>query len=295
MSSNQTLGMRKQFDRDGFVVIKHAVDRFLLDRIDDETDKWVNESRSHHQNYGETLDGKARFDLQPGHRADRPLLRRVSNPVDVSETFRKVLFEGPIVELVTGLIGPDVKFHHCKLNNKPPQSGVEVNYHQDHPFDPHTNDDIVVALLMLDDMTEDNGCLRVVPGSHKKRYSHYENDEFIGRIPSTDYERACEDAVSITGKRGDLVLQHTWLVHGGDANRTERTRRMLICDYAAADAIALTPVQMPSPYTGTIVAGVTSRQARTTQQYLELPPKYEDDSFFGVQQKLGTKNTANNR
>jgi len=285
MNTISTVGMREKFDRNGFILIKQAVDSILLDRLDDETSKWVDESRSHRTNYGQTIEGKARFDLQPGHSPEQPLLRRVANPVDISAAFRQVLFEGPVVDLVTTLIGPDVKFHHCKLNNKPPRSGVEVNYHQDHPFDPHTNEDVVVALLMLDDMTEDNGCLRVVPGSHKKRYSHYENDEFVGRIPSSEYETACADAISLTGKRGDLVLQHTWLVHGGAANDTDFTRRMLICDYTAADAIALTPVQMPSPYTGTIVAGVATRQARTTQQYLELPPKYEYDSFFGVQQK----------
>lgn len=284
LSATSQVGIRAQFKKDGYVVLRGAVDSDTVRRLNFRTDQWVEQSRQHQRNYGDTPDGKARFDLQPGHSPERPMLRRVANPVDISEDYRRVLFQGPVVEQVTNLIGPDVKFHHCKLNNKPPGSSVEVEYHQDHPFDPHTNDDVVVALLMLDDMTEENGCLRVVPGSHGNHFSHYEGDKFIGRIPTDAYPEMAKHAVPITGVAGDLVLQHTWMVHGGEANRTNRPRRMLICDYTAADAIALTPIQMPSKYSGLIVAGRPSRQARVTQQSLELPPKYEDDSFFGVQQ-----------
>ncbi len=283
-TQQQQLSRRRQFDDDGYVVIRGAVDPDSVARLNLQIDRWVQESRSHDNNYGKTLDGKARFDLQPGHSAEHPMLRRVANPVDISDDFRQVLFAGTVVNQVTNLIGPDVKFHHCKLNNKPPGSDVAVHYHQDHPFDPHTNDDIVVALLMLDDMTEQNGCLRVIPGSHRKRFSHYHNDKFVGRILDEAFPDIDAHAVPITGAAGDLILQHTWMVHGGTANRTSHPRRMLICDYTAADSIALTPIQMPSKYSGMLVAGVPSRRARVNQQYLELPPKYEDDSFFGVQQ-----------
>lgn len=278
------ISLRKQFERDGYIVCRSAIDAQQLNRLNNQVDKWVEESRQHDKNYGKTLDNKARFDLQPEHSFEVPMLRRVANPVDISDVFRSTLLNGPIVDQVTNLIGPDVKFHHCKLNNKPPGSNVEVHYHQDHAFDPHTNDDIAVALLMLDDMTEENGCLRLVPGSHRRRFSHYQNDEFVGRIRLEDYPSLRDDAIPITGSAGDLIIQHTWMVHGGDANRSTAARRMLICDYAAADAVALTPVQMPSQYTGYIVAGTAIRQARLTQHFLELPPKYEDDSFFGVQQ-----------
>ena len=49
-----------------------------------------------------------------------------------------------------------------------------------------------------------------------------------------------------------------------------------------SDAVALTPPMVPSVHSGRIVKGKATRIARITQTRLELPPRYEDDSFFGV-------------
>jgi hypothetical protein len=184
---------------------------------------------------------------------------------------------------VTQLIGPDVKFHHCKLNMKLPGMGTYVGYHQDHPFDPHTNDDVAVALLMLDDTTLENGCLTVVPGSHRERYSHYRGDTFVGEIAAEHHADFDRRAVPIIGKAGDVCLQSTWMVHGGGPNRTDRPRRILICDYTAADAFWLLPPIVPSPHSGRIVRGKPTRIARFSAGTKELPQHYADDSFFGAQ------------
>jgi phytanoyl-CoA hydroxylase len=48
--------------------------------------------------------------------------------------------ESAMVDMVADLIGPDVKFHHCKINLKLPGSHTEVGYHQDFAYTPHTND-----------------------------------------------------------------------------------------------------------------------------------------------------------
>lgn len=272
-----------RFQEQGFVVVRGAVAPETIARLTGEIDRWIEESRAHPNNYGETPNGKARFDLAAGHSAAAPRLRRVANPVDISEAYRDVLWHGAIPDLVTELIGPDVKFHHCKINMKLPDTDTYVGYHQDHPFDPHTNDDVVVALLMLDDTTLENGCLTVVPGSHRERYSHYQGDKFVGEIAAAhrgDFDRR---AVPIIGKAGDVCLQSTWMVHGGGRNNTDRPRRILICDYTAADAFWLTPPIVPSIYSGRIVRGEPTRVARMSAGTKELPQHYADDSFFGAQ------------
>jgi hypothetical protein len=73
------------------------------------------------------------------------------------------MLDARTVDMVADLVGPDVKFHHCKINLKLSGAKTEVSYHQDFAYTPHTNDDIVTALLFLDDIDEDNGCLTVVP------------------------------------------------------------------------------------------------------------------------------------
>ncbi len=106
----------RQFREDGYVLARGLLDAARIARLTGELDAWIEESRAHGANYGETMDGKARFDLEAGHSADHPKLRRVANPADISEAYREALWDGPIVDAVAELIGPDVKFHHCKLN-----------------------------------------------------------------------------------------------------------------------------------------------------------------------------------
>ncbi len=272
-----------QFREDGYVLARGLLDRARVARLTGELDAWIEESRAQSANYGETMDGKARFDLEAGHSADHPKLRRVANPADISAAYREALWDGPIVDAVAELIGPDVKFHHCKLNIKLPGMETRVDYHQDHAYDPHSNDDMLAILLMLDEVSEANGCLRVVPGSHRERYSHYRDGRFVGATdPALDaeFERR---SLPITGRPGDVCLMHTWTVHGGGPNRSTRPRRLLLCDYTAADAVPLSPPAVPSPHTGRIVRGRPSRIARLTAGTIELPSPYADDSFFGLQ------------
>ena len=208
----------RHFAEFGYLICQSGIDDSLLKRLDDQVDNWIEQSRQHESNFGTTVDGKARFDLEVGHTRETPKLRRVANPVDVSENFQEVLWDSPMVDMVAQLIGPSIRFHHCKLNVKLPGMETVVYYHQDHSYDPHTNDDMLAILLMLDDATEKNGCLRVVPGSHKKRYSHFQKGEYVGAIDSSFNEEFNRLAVPIVASRGDVCFMHTWTVHGSRTN-----------------------------------------------------------------------------
>ena len=267
----------------GFVVAPSGLAPAAVAALRDEIAGWIEESRSQSANYGETVDGRKRFDLEPGHGPESPRLRRVANPVDISEAYRAALFDGPIVERVAQLIGPDVRFHHCKLNIKLPGMATRVDWHQDHAFDPHSNDDVVVMLLLLDDMTEANGALRIVPGSQHERHSHFEDGRFVGATARDKDAAFAARAEIITGRAGDACFMHTWCLHGSGPNSAAHPRRLLICDYAAADALPLGPPQMASAYSGRIVHGQATRRIRLKDDVIELPPNYDDDSFFSVQ------------
>ncbi len=276
----------EQLDRfwtDGYLVVENGVLENQLAALNRQLEAWIEESRRQISNFGETIDGKARFDLEPGHTPERPRLRRVANPADISETYRDALWTAPLVDMVVDLIGANVKFHHCKLNMKLPGMETSVGYHQDHPYDPHTNDDVIVALAMLTDMTRENGCLMVVPGSHRERYSLFQNDKYVGEISPAEVGRLERRAVPLTGKAGSVILQHTWMVHGSGTNQTDRPRNLLICDYTAADAFPLTPPAVPSSLTGSMVHGQPTRFARLKAGILELPAPYRQDSFFDLQ------------
>jgi len=281
-----------EFQENGFTIARGLLSGETLDALSDQLDAWTDESRSHEENYGfDTFNGRARFDLQPGHSAATPMLRRVTNPADISDAYQKALWEGPIVEAITDLIGPDVRFHHCKTNTKAPGAATKVDWHQDHAFTPLSNPDMVTVLVMLDETTEANGALQVVSGSHKTPYSHYQGDIFVGAISDED-AAAFEGRIElIEGKPGDVIFMHTWAVHGGGHNATDRPRRLVISEYMAADAVPLVEGPIATEHTGRLLAGRDLKIARLVQTEVELP-LYEDDSFFGLQEKLAAQKAA---
>ncbi|MGH6952784.1 MAG: phytanoyl-CoA dioxygenase family protein, partial [Alphaproteobacteria bacterium] len=139
----------ERFRAQGWLVAPGGVTAPALARLGAELAQWVEASRAHDASYGETMDGVARFDLEAGHTRDRPRLRRVNNPAEISEAWREASFAGATADMVADLIGPDVKFIHSKINLKLPATDTRVGFHQDFAYVPLTNEDMVTALLML--------------------------------------------------------------------------------------------------------------------------------------------------
>ncbi len=274
-----------RYRRDGWIVAGDAVTPEQLARLRAELDGWVDESRAHSEPWGPpTLDGRARFDMGAEHTPERPALRRVNNPSDISGHYFEAMSNARVADMAADLVGPDVKFHHCKINLKCPGANTTVHYHQDFAFTPHSNDDVVTALLMLDDVTEENGCLMVVSGTHRgPMYSLFRDGAFVGRVSDEDEAALARRQVAVTGPAGSVCLMHTRLAHGSAPNRSDRPRGLYICVYTACDAVPLARNPMPGPNEGLVVRGKASPVARTIDFEVELPKQPISASFFTVQ------------
>ncbi len=273
------------FWRDGFICVPDAVTPAQLGAMRGLITEWVEESRGHAKPFGaETIDGRPRFDMGAEHSAENPALRRINNPSDLYAPYTDVMRNAAVADMVADLIGPDVKFHHDKINLKLPGSHTEVHYHQDFLFTPHTNDDVVTALIMLDEVTEENGCLKVVPGSHKgELHSLFDGETFTGRMAADVTARMKAVDVPVVGPAGSVCLMHTRLAHGSDPNHGTASRGLYICVYTAADAVPLAKNPMPNPNEGSIIRGKAARVARLTVPEVELPAQPKSASFFTVQ------------
>src|SRR5438093_831034 len=86
----------------------------------------------------------------------------------------------------------------------PTIGGGEVGWHQDFPFFPHTNYDLLACMFLLDDATPENGCLRMIPGSHQRGpVDHYDaHGKFTGRATNPQDWEPDERA----GNVADLVV-----------------------------------------------------------------------------------------
>ena len=274
-----------KFWADGVLVAEDAVSAKELSDLKQVFEVWIEDSRSYSEDYGETLDGRPRFDLQPGHRPDKPALRRVQSPEEVSDIFENVMRKARTVDYCADLLGPNLKFHHGKVNSKLPGSATQVKWHQDFPFQPMTNDDIITCLLFLDDVTLENGPLEVILGSHKgPLYSHWHNGVFTGAVDPNIIIEQNNKIVSCTGKAGSVCLMHSSLLHGSAPNLSNQSRTLYITTYYAEDAIELSPNHLPSRFTHELVRGVATGKVRCSAYEMSLPAKPVGTSFFAQQE-----------
>ncbi|WP_317056629.1 MULTISPECIES: phytanoyl-CoA dioxygenase family protein [Roseovarius] len=272
------------FWRDGVLTVENAVSPDQLAAMREEFEGWIEESRAHQNDYGETMDGRARFSVEPGHSAETPALRRVQSPEEVSDVFLNTMRTAQTVDMVADLIGPNLRFHHGKVNSKQPGAATEIKFHQDFSFQPMTNDDLITALLFVDDVTLENGPLEVVPGTHKgPLYSHWHNGQFTGAVSDDVLNTHKDDIVQCTGKAGSVCLMHSSLLHGSAPNLSDQPRTLYIATYYAEDAIELSANHLPSRHTHELVRGVETGRVRCSSYEMEIPEKPTSTSFFDQQ------------
>ena len=280
LSQNQ----KKQFWTDGFLLVENAINDRQLENLKKTFLDWVNDSRNYKTDYGETMDGRPRFDLQPGHSSDVPGLRRIQSPEEISEVFADVMRNGRSVDMCAELIGQGIRFHHGKVNSKLPGTATKVNFHQDFPFEPMTNDDMITCLLFIDDVTLENGPLEVVPGTHKgPLYSHWHNGIFTGSVSDEILAEHEDKIIRCTGKAGSVCLMHASLLHGSAPNLSNKSRTLYISTYYAEDAIELSPNHLPSTLTHELVRGEASGRVRCSAYDMQLPEVPKGTSFFAQQ------------
>jgi ectoine hydroxylase-related dioxygenase (phytanoyl-CoA dioxygenase family) len=273
-----------EFWENGVVVVESAYSAAELEAVRQQHERWIEESGQHDGPFGEMLDGRPRFDVEPGHGADVPALRRVASPEEISEAFLRLIEEGPMLEAVADLLGENLRFHHAKLNSKLPGSGTTVKWHQDFTFDPHSNDDCITAMLFFDDIDSEIGPARVVRGSHRgPLHSLWQHGKFTGAVDDGIAAECEAKAIECLGPAGSLCLMHTRALHASSENLTQRSRTLYIATLTAADAIPLVPCAVPSLYSGKVVHGADPGRIRSVSFDMELPEIPAGASFFNQQ------------
>ncbi|HEY7144207.1 MAG TPA: phytanoyl-CoA dioxygenase family protein [Streptosporangiaceae bacterium] len=214
----------------------------------------------------------SRFDLEPGHSARTPMVRRINDPVTAHPLFAEVMRSSPLLDLVGGLIGPGIRFQGNKLNTKSGDGGSAVEWHQDFAFYPHTNDDLLAVGIALDDSVLATGCLLAIPGSHRGPVlDHHHDGVFAGAISPARSGIDLAAAVPLEVPAGGISVHHVKLVHGSAPNRSGRQRRLLLFQYAAADAWPLLPLAGLDAFNAAMVRGKPAARFRMTADTVRIP------------------------
>ncbi len=223
----------EQFRKEGYLVVPSFFGPDVLDRVDTTIRQLTDEALR-------SEDRSKFLELEPESLEDCPVVRRIYNPYDVHETFHQLANTPQLVDCVQSLIGPNINLQHSKMNMKPPEVGSVVEWHQDLAYFPHTNDDLVTLLIYLDDATQENGCLRVLPRNHTHFFDHHGADGYFAGMITEDLEsQRFGQPVALEGPAGSVIFMHCMTPHSSHTNRSSKPRRTLIFEYRAADSFPI--------------------------------------------------------
>lgn len=143
----------------------------------------------------------------------------------------KYLTHPRVISLVESLIGPDIALWASHFISKPPFTGSKTPWHTDSDYWANNMENIYdvkicTVWLALDDVDLENGCMGVIPGTHKSKpeehkYVNVEGDSiFDTEIKGVDESKA----VWFELKKGECSLHDPKIIHGANANKSNRRR-----------------------------------------------------------------------
>jgi non-haem Fe2+, alpha-ketoglutarate-dependent halogenase len=145
-----------------------------------------------------------------------------------------------IVDAIEDILGPDILLWDTKLFPKPPRSSSFVSWHQDGTYlgiEPLT--DVVTAWVALSESLVENGCMRVLPGTHKSGQRPHTKTFAEGNLLLNGQVIegvAAEDAVDVPLHAGEMSVHHMMLVHGSLPNTSDKKRIGISINYVTPRA-----------------------------------------------------------
>lgn len=174
--------------------------------------------------------------------ADQKAITKIQDFQNDAELFRYCSLP-QILKYVQCFTGPNIMAMHTMLINKPPDPGKMTSRHPMHqdlhyfPFRPA--DQIVCAWTAMERIDRSNGCLVVLPGTHKESLKQHDYPEWEGGVNKMyhgvrDYDKSLP-RVHLVMEKGDTVFFHPLLIHGSGTNKTTGFRKAISCHYASSN------------------------------------------------------------
>jgi phytanoyl-CoA hydroxylase len=185
-----------------------------------------------------------------------PLLRKVEDTGQFSEPFRTLSMHDRLIPVIQQLIGPDLLLFRSTLMLKPAQHGSAHALHQDSAYWPMEPPTLVTVSIALNEATPENGCIQIIPGSHKWGLQEW---GLITRADDAVTSRADIDVskrIDVPLKAGSAVCFHSLMVHGSVANQSPHPRNTALYAYFSP-AVRYAPKEgQPEQRSFPVIAGL---------------------------------------
>lgn len=213
-----------QYEEDGYVIFREVVDPDLIAEASDHV-SWLEAQHP---------------DVRPEH-LGHTLLR--DDPFWV-----RMISDDRLLDIAELFVGPNIALFASHYISKPPFSGQPVLWHQDSAFWPLEPMDVVTLWLAVDHSTPENGCVRLIPGSHKMDIAatraNTDVDSVLGEEIAVDVDES--QAVDMVLRPGDVEVHHPNIVHGSNANASPNRRCGLTIRYIPTST-RITAEEKPYP------------------------------------------------
>lgn len=229
------------YQEQGYLIVENVVSLEQIERIKQRTTDIAE---------GRVSYARLHMDLEPGSNGRRSLqtVRKLTGCTESDSVFLEHARDNTILDMVEALIGQDLKIFDSQLFMKPP-GGVEKPYHQDSAYFSIKPMSLVTCWTALDDVTLENGCMWVVPGTHRMGLiSHSEpwqiGDRMDKKVPGNAFDQTKE--IPIRMAAGSCSFHHSLLLHASRPNNTLQSRRGLAIHYMTSRSKWTHPSQ-PAP------------------------------------------------
>lgn len=220
--------LKADFDRDGFVVLRGYLSPAEAAEVDAHVDRFIRDVLP-------TAPATTAFYED---KADPASIKRLQHMSTLDPWFGQLYGSDRFQGLASALLGDGARPSALQWFNKPARVGGVTPPHQDGFYFMLEPNLAITLWLALDDMDEENGCIRYLPGSHREPMRPHQPSTVIGFSQGiADYGVADRRREEVLHARpGDLICHHSMTIHRADANPSDRRRAALGFVYFAASA-----------------------------------------------------------
>ena len=220
------------YEHDGFLIYGSILLEEVLEGLRQRIDALASGEHCNAEKTGIRLEAA----VQMGELQDIPNRDKVWQILDPhlhDDIILKYTNKPEILDIVTELLGTeDVKLFTTQALMKPAFHGSIVSWHQDSAYWTSVSPSALVSCwTALDDATEENGCVRMLPSSYKKGLWPHDRKDFL-HAQGVDVSKA----TSVVLEAGGCSFHHSLTVHGSFENKTPHRRRGLVTSYMRSDS-----------------------------------------------------------
>ena len=235
LSEGMTLSERIHFEDYGYVILRGFADEKIVQRMKRSTRSDLDQAIAPVE-----YEAELHYPGAPGSLVDLGgrTIRRLKQAHSRGIVFTDWVAFPPLVASLKQLLGPELicpLAHHNCIMTKEPQFSSDTGWHQDIRYWSFRHPDLVSTWLALGNENRENGCLQLVPGSHRMSFHEDQFDEdLFFRTDLPENQRLLAETVPAELEAGDVLLFHCRTLHAATRNHTDQTKYSVVFTFRGA-------------------------------------------------------------